>query len=285
MSCVAAPALLVEASRAKSAGCKNMGIVGDLRHTYGFHVCAVGAGDYSLESPKNRPVGAYACALDTRNDTGLGRAYAKRMFEACAAGWQPVTQAEFIGSWDGTNVWYWNWKQGRRIEKYRGSGHNFWCHQSCFRSQALKDGGWWQADSVWMGGSDDSRAAARKPTAAGGGGGGGPAPPVLEEDDVQTTDIVNYGAERITYGAWLGKVSGKVLEHDRDMAAVRADLTAVRQAVGALALAISPEVFAQAVVAALPASGGVSAAVVEQALRRVLADAATPDVSASSPGA
>ncbi len=139
---VAAPALLLEMSRAKQNGFGILGCCPNAAHKRGFHMRPeqILPGDYSLRGRLNRPVGQHCCAVDIGTTTPLARAYVKQMFARWDAGAQPPDMAEFIGSPDGRKVLYASFENPGRVELYRGTGHDVWFHGSKFRSLAAKDG-------------------------------------------------------------------------------------------------------------------------------------------------
>jgi hypothetical protein len=138
----AAPGLVLEAAAGKARGWLSSGICPDAKHGYGYHMPNPLRGDYSLRGPLNVPVGSYCCAYDMQTKVSGARTYVKSLFERIRAGLVEPSTAELIGSWDGVNVWYWAWDKGRTVERYRGSGHDSWCHRSVFRSLATKKLGW-----------------------------------------------------------------------------------------------------------------------------------------------
>lgn len=157
MGCSPAPALVIEAAEGVKRGWLSSGIVGNTLHKYGFHVCYPAAGDYSLEGQLNKRICECACAYDMQTRNAGSRLYVASVFERIREGEIESTTAEFIGSPNGTDVYYWNWKQGRTIQRYRGAGHDLWCHRACFRSAATKQLGWlakYDASGHFTGGSD-----------------------------------------------------------------------------------------------------------------------------------
>lgn len=151
----AAPGLLAEIARSVTlgAGWECVGCCPNSVHTYGFHLRSslLPAGDYSLSGALNRPVGDHCCAVDITTTSKDARKYVAAMFERWRAGKQPVDQAEFIGSPNGTTVYYASWKKPGTVELYRGTGHDHWCHSSKFRSLATRDGRWFDPDGPFLG--------------------------------------------------------------------------------------------------------------------------------------
>lgn len=142
---VAAPGLVLEAAAGKARGWLSSGICPDPNHKYGYHMANPRPGDYSLRGPLNRPVGSHCCAWDMQTRTAGARRYVRSLFDRIETGAIEPSTAELIGSWDGVNVWYWVWDRGHRVERYRGAGHDTWCHRAVFRSLATRRLGWMAA--------------------------------------------------------------------------------------------------------------------------------------------
>lgn len=157
---VAAPALLLEMSRAKQQGIGILGCCPNAAHKRGFHMRPeqILPGDYSLRGSRNKPLGQHCCAIDIGTTSPLMRRYVKTMFERWDADAQPPDMAEFIGSPDGRRVLYASFENPGRVELYRGQGHDVWFHGSKFRALAGKDGRWLDRSGPYMGpllGEDD----------------------------------------------------------------------------------------------------------------------------------
>lgn len=149
-----APGLLAEMTRAKAMSWPRMGCCPNYAtHHYGFHLpqSRLAAPDYSTATARNKPVGDYCCAVDIGTAAGDARRYVRTMFDRWDAGVQPVDQAEFIGSPDGRKVLYASYRNPGRVELYRGTGHDTWCHSSKFRSLARKDGRWFDPHGPFLG--------------------------------------------------------------------------------------------------------------------------------------
>jgi hypothetical protein len=141
---VAAPVVVAEMSDWTALGGGNSGIVGDVGHTFGFHLAAseVGSGDYSRWRDPNGSDGpyvnwSYACAGDFshRRDEGL-RAKHRDVLARLMRGELPMI-CEFIGQpWADQPVYYWaRWNGVGNLQRYSGSGHDHWSHISWYRSK------------------------------------------------------------------------------------------------------------------------------------------------------
>lgn len=146
-----APGLLPEMLRARGLDWARMGCCPNAAHVYGYHMPTPASGDYSLDAGRNKPVGAYCCAVDIGTTSRDARRYVRAMFDRWDAGAQPADQAELIGSPDGRRVLYASWKNPGRVELYRGRGHDTWCHSSKFRSLARRDGRWFDPQGPFLG--------------------------------------------------------------------------------------------------------------------------------------
>lgn len=141
MVCSEAPGLVIEKQRLATIGAGLfLGIVGDSRHSFGYHLCNPPVGDYSRAGAANQPVGEYACAIDISMSWAASRQWLRWLITEIRE--DRITGiAEVIGSLDGRDVRYWSdssgWEQGG--VKYIGSGHDTWTHVAIYRSTANQD--------------------------------------------------------------------------------------------------------------------------------------------------
>lgn len=140
MACLPAPGLLIEKQRLATLGGAFLGIVGDERHSFGYHLCDPPTGDYSTLGPENNPVGPYSCALDAGMNWAASRPWLQWLIKEIRE--DKITGiSEVIGSFDGKNVRYWSDGSGWQQEgvKYQGEGHDTWTHVAIYRSTAKVD--------------------------------------------------------------------------------------------------------------------------------------------------
>lgn len=139
-----APGLVAELPRLVKVGAELLGIVGDVNHTYGYHIPSsrVAASDYSMEGVLNRPAGDFACAIDIGMDWPASREWLKWLIREIRAD-RIKGIAEVIGSPDGVSARYWSdgatpqWDDPG--DPYTGSGHVSWTHVAIYRSTARLD--------------------------------------------------------------------------------------------------------------------------------------------------
>lgn len=145
MACSEAPGLVIEKQRLATIGSGLfLGIVGDSRHSFGYHLCDPPSGDYSLSGAANKPVGRYACALDISMNWPAARQWLAWLITEIRE--DRITGiAEVIGSFDGRNVRYWSDSETPQWQQegvpYNGDGHDTWTHVAIYRSSAQIDHG------------------------------------------------------------------------------------------------------------------------------------------------
>lgn len=166
---IAAPVIVSEMDDWMAIGGGNSGIVGDARHSYGFHLAAneIGPDDYSRQRDPNGSGGpyvnwSYSCAGDFshRGDERL-RAMHRNVLARLMRGELPMV-CEFIGKpWADQPVYYWaRWNGIGTLQRYTGQGHDTWSHISWYRSKAD------QRAYPWVSSPTPTPAPAPRPTPA-----------------------------------------------------------------------------------------------------------------------
>lgn len=147
MSRSEAPALVIEKNRLKKIGGSFLGIEGDPKHSFGYHLAAseLPGDDYSM-SGRNRPIKSTSacCAIDIGMDWKASRKWLAWLITSIRE--RRITGvAEVIGSFNGRDVRYWSatetpgWQQNG--VPYTGEGHDTWTHVSIYRSDVTTDRG------------------------------------------------------------------------------------------------------------------------------------------------
>ncbi len=136
-----APGLVIEKNRLAAIGSGLfLGIVGDAKHSFGYHLASPPSGDYSLAGVANYPVGSYSCAIDISMSWKASRTWLTWLItEIRDDRIQGI--AEVIGSFNGRDVRYWSdnsgWQQNGVA--YEGAGHDTWTHVAVYRTTAKQD--------------------------------------------------------------------------------------------------------------------------------------------------
>ncbi|HET8659082.1 MAG TPA: peptidoglycan-binding domain-containing protein [Micromonosporaceae bacterium] len=121
-----------------------LGIVGDSRHTSGYHLGPdrINGSDYSMRLDRDiagaRKFPTAACAYDMGMGWPGSRRWLAWLVGRCRSGAFPQVR-EIIGSLDGVHKQYWSGLRGFRTERYTGDNHIAHTHLSVFRDTAAQD--------------------------------------------------------------------------------------------------------------------------------------------------
>lgn len=146
----APPALRDLGAYLEARGVTNLGIVGDIAHTYGYHLGrdriygpgGKGDADYSVQFDRDAAgLTDAAAGIDLGGDADALRKLTRWLWDEClarGAGTEDVR--EVIGSADGTNVFGWSSKAPNQLILNYGDATHLWhTHISYFRDTELRD--------------------------------------------------------------------------------------------------------------------------------------------------